>query len=77
MVEFLLVVSGGAQMLCVASESYPRYHRLLTLILRHETASGSTLICGKLPHQLQAAMRGRMSLRGNRGRIPVMGAAPK
>jgi hypothetical protein len=41
MVEFLLVVWHDAAIGVRQLEIYSRYHRLLTLILRHETVFGS------------------------------------
>jgi hypothetical protein len=72
MVEFPFVGPAGRKGLRRRQEIYPRYRRLLTLILRHQTGHLTRLVCGKLAHPPQASMRGGMSpcgmLTGDRGR---------
>jgi hypothetical protein len=58
MVELPLVVRQSAKGLAAPAEIYPKYRRLLTLILSHQTGVWPWLVCGKLAHFLQASMRG-------------------
>jgi hypothetical protein len=58
MVELPLVIRHSAKGFAASAEIYPRYRRLLTLTLSHQTGVCPWLVCGKLAHSPQASMRG-------------------